>query len=175
MAPADPSRREAVSIPNVVAHDVELREPIRVRLRPSWVEIIYLSGIAFADVYIWFAAFRMQTISGAWVAYLLLMCTMFGVSFLFFIRSMLQDGRIAVESNWGGLGGGIGGWRLSSSLVFLLTSAALFTALLFGVQAAQVPTLPDLRERYRAAINLGEREQMQFDSIQLAGGKLKLT
>lgn len=36
----------------------------------------------------------------------------------------------AVESHWGGFGGGLGGWRISSSLAYLL--AALFLGGLFG-------------------------------------------
>jgi hypothetical protein len=137
-----------------------------------YAEILCLVGTGIADAYIWLAASKMQTISGAWGGYLILLATMFGVSFLFFVRSMQKDDRLAVESNWGGLGGGLGGWRVSSSLVFLLTSAALFAALLFGVQAG---TRPDLRERYRAAINLGEHEKMRFDRIEVAGGRLNLT
>jgi hypothetical protein len=44
-----------------------------------------------------------------------------------FVRSMALDGPPQIESNWGGIGGGIGGWRFSDSLVYVLC------ALTFGV------------------------------------------
>ena len=37
-----------------------------------------------------------------------------------FVGSMTTDGPPQIESNWGGLGGGMGGWRFSASLVYVL-------------------------------------------------------
>ena len=37
-----------------------------------------------------------------------------------FVGSMAIDGPPQIESNWGGLGGGMGGWRFSASLVYVL-------------------------------------------------------
>jgi hypothetical protein len=41
------------------------------------------------------------------------------------IRSLSRGESVSVESHWGGLGGGIAGWRLSAPLVYLLTIAFL--------------------------------------------------
>jgi hypothetical protein len=50
-----------------------------------------------------------------------------------FVRSMAKDGPPQVESNWGGLGGGLGGWRFSESLVYVLCALtfAVCTSLVF--------------------------------------------
>jgi hypothetical protein len=40
--------------------------------------------------------------------------------FVSFAESLRREGSPTIESHWGGLGGGIGGWRLSLSLVYLL-------------------------------------------------------
>lgn len=37
-----------------------------------------------------------------------------------FFRALNQGEGVAIESHWGGLGGGIGGWRLSAPLIYLL-------------------------------------------------------
>lgn len=44
-----------------------------------------------------------------------------------FLRAVDADGPPNVESHWGGLGGGIGGWRLSSSLIYLLCAGVIGT------------------------------------------------
>ncbi len=51
---------------------------------------------------------------------------------LFFLAftATARGGPPSVESSWGGLGGGLGGWRLSPALVYFL--GALFLAGLFG-------------------------------------------
>ncbi len=41
------------------------------------------------------------------------------------IRSLARGESVSVESHWGGLGGGIAGWRLSAPLVYLLVIAFL--------------------------------------------------
>jgi hypothetical protein len=45
------------------------------------------------------------------------------VSFILFIRRVERGGTPQIETHWGGLGGGIGGWRMSSSLTYLAASA----------------------------------------------------
>src|SRR5713226_8852458 len=35
-------------------------------------------------------------------------------------RSLSRGETVSIESHWGGLGGGIGGWRLSTPLIYLL-------------------------------------------------------
>jgi hypothetical protein len=50
---------------------------------------------------------------------------------LLFIRAMERGDSPAFESHWGGIGGGIGGWRMSTSLTYVM-GAAVF-GLLFAV------------------------------------------
>jgi hypothetical protein len=40
--------------------------------------------------------------------------------FLNFAESLWREGSPTIESHWGGLGGGVGGWRISASLVYLV-------------------------------------------------------
>ena len=53
--------------------------------------------------------------------------------FAAFVESMRLEGGPKIESYWGGLGGGIGGWRCSTSLVYLggLLGCALLMVLLY--------------------------------------------
>ena len=52
----------------------------------------------------------------------------------------MRDGRWpAVETHWGGLGGGLGGWRAAPSLVYLMATlgfGAMFTAAALGKDTA---------------------------------------
>ncbi len=60
-----------------------------------------------------------------------------------FFLSMQNGGSLAVESNWGGFGGGGGGWRLSRSLSYLIGlmfSAGLLTALALREDSRQQPS-----------------------------------
>jgi len=43
------------------------------------------------------------------------------------IRSLTRGESVSIDSHWGGLGGGIAGWRLSAPLVYLLGIAFLLT------------------------------------------------
>jgi hypothetical protein len=59
-----------------------------------------------------------------------------------FFLSMQNGGSLAVESNWGGFGGGGGGWRLSRSLSYLIGlmfSAGLLAALALREVPRQQP------------------------------------
>jgi hypothetical protein len=44
-----------------------------------------------------------------------------------FLRAVDADGPPHVETHWGGLGGGIGGWSLSSSLIYLICAGVVGT------------------------------------------------
>jgi hypothetical protein len=49
-----------------------------------------------------------------------------------FVQHIRYGHKVGIESHWGGLGGGLGGWRISSALCFLIGSlvfAASFSAL----------------------------------------------
>jgi hypothetical protein len=66
------------------------------------------------------------------------------IYFLFlYVQRLKQGGTPQIETHWGGIGGGLGGWRMSSALGYLIVSIAL--AVLFTVFLLQF----DQRERDR--------------------------
>lgn len=62
-----------------------------------------------------------------------------------FLRSMEGDGQVAVESHWGGFGGGGGGWRFSrplSYLIALVFFAGMLAALALGTSGKSFNKTP---------------------------------
>ncbi len=59
-----------------------------------------------------------------------------------FFASVRKDPRFAVETSWGGFGGGLGGWTLSPSLVYLIATLALAGMLCMAVSKAAGPASP---------------------------------
>src|SRR5438067_1830836 len=77
-----------------------------------------------------------------------------------FAYFVIQGESIRVESHWGGLGGGLGGWTMSNALAFLLLGIA------FGAFAATLSMQehrPDLIERFSGAIRLAQERRFVFD------------
>jgi hypothetical protein len=48
-----------------------------------------------------------------------------------FLRAVDTDGPPQFETNWGGLGGGLGGWRFSASLIYLICAFVVGSVVLF--------------------------------------------
>ena len=144
---------------------------------PDFVErhrrgLMLLAGsVLFAAVtgYVIVEAARERLIEPTRAAYLLLLAISFTVSATFFITSLIAERRLYVESHWGGLGGGLGGWRVSRSLVFLITTGITFALV---VDALNERANPDLRERYRAALNLAARQRMRCEDRGVVSQKL---
>lgn len=105
-------------------------------------------------------------------AYLILILTFLTVSITQFLERVRNGGRVHVESHWGGLGGGLSGWRISGALLFLLLSIGLLV--LLGLAAGSETPGPDLFERYRSALNLAERKGIKFEQREIVGRKLLL-
>lgn len=62
-----------------------------------------------------------------------------------FVQQVRSGHRVGIESHWGGLGGGLGGWRISSALCFLIGSlvfAASFSALAIRFLDRDAPPKP---------------------------------
>jgi hypothetical protein len=53
---------------------------------------------------------------------LLLVCVAVwtGVCFRGFVKITREDGTIEIETNWGGFGGGLGGWRISPAVIYAI-------------------------------------------------------
>lgn len=60
-------------------------------------------------------------------------------SFGLFVFSLEGGEGVGVESHWGGLGGSVGGWRLTTPLVFLLLTVFFAGAMTAAIGAAQPP------------------------------------
>jgi hypothetical protein len=103
--------------------------------------------------------------------YLITITDAFVLSAWLFVRSMEREERIELQSHWGGLGGGLGGWRLSRSLVFLGTTAVTFILLANAITGER---RIDLRERYRAALNVAARNNIRCDDRGIVEGRLVL-
>ena len=111
-------------------------------------------------------------------AYLVLLFAIFALTFtLFLFYSFRGIDGIRVESNWGGLGGGLSGWTISTQLVYLLIATGVLALLVMALSSekpqADKPQA-NLRERYRSAINLGVQKGIQFETPVMAGDKLLL-
>jgi hypothetical protein len=69
---------------------------------------------------------------GLWHGVALGMLGLVTAAFLIlFVRALERGVTLQVESHWGGLGSGLGGWRMSSSLTYLLVATAF--GMLFAV------------------------------------------
>jgi hypothetical protein len=129
------------------------------------VVLALLTGAAIVE------GVRERLIEPTRATYLLLVVLAFTLSATFFVASLLDERRIYVESHWGGIGGSLGGWRVSRSLVFLLTTVATFA--LVG-DALNEQVRPDLRERYRSAVNLAAQQRMRCEDRGIVDQKLVL-
>lgn len=131
-----------------------------------------LLGTAAVAILLIFGGIWQQTIPPTRGVYLVLLIVLLSGSVYLFVNTMAAENRLSIESNWGGLGGGLGGWRISGSVTYLLTSIGL-TGLLVAAVNAESPT-PDLRERYRAAINVGSKNGIKFDKYEMRGRRFYL-
>ena len=139
------------------------------------MERVYLSicpiAIVAAISVVIYALLKLS-MSPAQAVYLIVVLSLFGLCFTVFLRTLFLGDKLVFESNWGGLGGGLSGWSLSASLIFLLLSMILLVLLVVAIGTASPQT--DVRERYGAALNFAAQRGIQFDKVQIAGGKLIL-
>ena len=68
------------------------------------------------------------------VSTILLLTTLFFAR-IFYGKMQKDEEVLGFESHWGGFGGGLGGWRLSASLVYLLASLAFAVLTVFSVSS----------------------------------------
>lgn len=146
---------------------------LQVRL---WERTIYLLMCPFATVTaiaLIVHAVLKGSITPTHGAYLIVVLALFALSFTLFLRYILRKGgRLQIESHWGGLGGGLSGWGISTPLTFLLLSIGFLALLILGVGTEQPQV--DLRERYRAALNFATSNGIKFNKTEVVGGKLIL-
>jgi len=88
------------------------------------------------------------------------MAVLSALSLAGFAYFVMRQERIRIESHWGGLGGGLGGWTISNPLACLVLAIA-FGALCVALSMQQQK--PDLLERFNGAIRLAQERSFQFD------------
>jgi len=145
----------------------------------TFLQVLYLLGIAAGVAAIaWAVAFeRLPALQGG---YLMLCAVLTGASFFKFLQSLDQENFMFIESHWGGLGGGLGGWRVSRSLTYFVTTAGLAVLLwsgITGVRAAgddqREERLDGLVERYYPAIQVARQNGILLQ-VRLSGTRLLL-
>jgi hypothetical protein len=106
----------------------------------------------FAPIAVWAAGFVLLVVNGLivfgavsgaldiLVAALLALFVSLTVLFAFeTFRSLEHGDGFAVDSQWGGLGGGLGGWQVSRPLMFLFAALAC-AGLTFAVASPELPS-----------------------------------
>lgn len=104
---------------------------------------------------------------------------LFAASFILFILLFIgrvRKGNLAqIESHWGGLGGGLGGWRISTSLSYLLAALLCglsFTAFVYRLEPAPQPdsAKPSVATAsYGAAVDAGPPSRSTRNSPDVFG------
>jgi hypothetical protein len=87
-----------------------------------------------------------------------------GLAVWFFTRfadSIQVDGAPHIESHWGGLGGGVGGWRISSSLVYLAGAIAFGIILLLVIEPPKPPAVPATKGGSESAVKEAPPKEKQ--------------
>jgi hypothetical protein len=93
------------------------------------------------------AAARQRTISTvADIAVGLLLAAGAVVFLVLAVRRAAAGGSFGVDSHWGGFGGGLGGWRISPPLAYLLAGLALALILAVFARGVAKPPAGDRRE-----------------------------
>lgn len=78
------------------------------------------------------------------------------VFFVLFVGLIQRGVPLQVESHWGGIGGGLGGWRLSSALTYLLVAilfGGIFVMLAFKDEASAAKDQPSPPQVQKSAGN----------------------
>ena len=93
-----------------------------------------------------------------------------------FVFMTWMDPRPQIEGHWGGLGGGLGGWRIAPSILFLIAALGMgsITASLANNLAARPADRTGLSEKYQPVIRL--MAELRVRNIQWweQSGKLRL-
>lgn len=95
-----------------------------------------------------------------------------GLAIWFFTRfadSIQVDGAPHIESHWGGLGGGVGGWRVSTSLVYLGGAIVFGIILLLVVQPPKAVHDATTKSESKTADKDAKQENKSSGAIDKSG------
>jgi len=85
--------------------------------------------------------------------------------------SMLRYGaRLSIDAHWGGLGGGLGGWRISPALAFLILGTVALSLLFLGLP--KIPTSPDLKLKYGSMLRVARLQGVTVKNFHVEGDRL---
>lgn len=118
------------------------------------IDFVCLLGVVGSFVFLGVALALGSAQLGRSAVMLFLACM--SLLFVWKLLSELRVGeRLSIESHWGGFGNGLGGWRLSSSLVYLV--AAISFGIIFAVSALlfldRMPPQPRIAAESKPAAN----------------------
>ena len=95
--------------------------------RPGWLQALAPSVLILALAgFLGFAAYRHE-LSASMAALLAFLGGLTAWFLVLFLRAVDTEGPPQFETNWGGLGGGLGGWRFSASLIYLICAFVVGT------------------------------------------------
>ena len=141
-----------------------------------FVEIACMTGIVASAAVLGYGSLFHDLMLAPHAAFLMAVMVLTGTSFVLFVRSLETEKRLSIESHWGGLGGGLGGWRVSRSLTYLLVTVPLTLLLWHGMQIYPVRRDTGYSlERYVPAINEAQRQNIKQLVVTVSSGKLHLT
>jgi hypothetical protein len=143
---------------------------------PRIVEISCMAGILASAAVLGYGSLFHDLMPAPRAAFLMAVMVLTGTGFVLFVRSLETEKRLFIESHWGGLGGGLGGWRVSRSLTYLLVTVPLALLLWHGMQIYPIRTDTGYRlERYVPAIDEAQRQNVKQLVVTVSGQKLHLT
>ena len=149
----------AIGFLTLIDPRLRLGGPIGAVSLPFAVQFIFSAGLAFVLV----AGVQAGHPDATTAAVLMLLGTLTIAIGRLALESLRQSDGVSFETQWGGLGGGLGGWRISSQavLVGLLILASLATV---AVGARSPTSKPAGRGSHSAADALAERDHGRADS-----------
>lgn len=145
-------------------------------LLPSIIQIACMFGIVAGAAVLGYASLIHRSMSALHAGFLMVVIVLTGTSFVLFSRSLEAEKQLFIESHWGGLGGGLGGWRVSRSLTYLLVTVPLALLLWHSVQTYPLRTDAGYRlERYLPAIDEAQRQNVKQLTVRVSDDKLFLS
>jgi hypothetical protein len=178
MPEQDGERAASTALPDLVVDRLAPAFVVQRKTRLWYVALIVLVVVSFVACagFIAYLAVIRDAVPITHAVLLVLLILAGGCCFALFLHSLeAVDGRLEISSNWGGLGGGVGGWRVSKSVTYLFAATGLAALLVTVVSRETESPKSSLTERYRSTIQKAQNVGVKNLSYKLVGRKLVLT
>jgi hypothetical protein len=144
------------------------------------LKLTYAAGGVLAVIAIGYAVTQ-QYLPAAQAGYITVLIVLTGGASLRFFESMQSGGQMSIDSHWGGIGGGLGGWKISASLTYFLMTVALL-ALLGSILSSSPALNRDLEqerfaslvEKYYGALQVARQNKIA-PHVRMIGDHLLIT